>query len=68
MIRRMLQRMFGRVDTGWDAVHERARAHLANVTKVRDSREFSGDPVIEAEYLRAERLVRETGEHAGKAA
>jgi hypothetical protein len=58
---RWLRRVFGRSDRGWSAVNERAVAHLAHVLKVRESRTFRGDPVIEAEYQRAERIVRETG-------
>lgn len=64
MILDLLRRMFGRVDRGWDAVHDRAVAHLANVARIRESRTFRADPVIEREYQRAERIVRETGERA----
>ena len=58
-----LRRMLGRADGGWDAVNERARAHLATVTKLSRTRAFSGDPVMERELQRAERIVRES---AGK--
>ena len=66
---RWLRRMFNRtVDaSGWDAVHERARVLLENARQYRDTSTMKDDPVIEAEYRRAERLVRETGEKAGRA-
>lgn len=62
-----LRRMFGRADRGWDAVNERAWAHLANVSKLRESRALKGDPVIEREYQHAEEIVRQTSERAESA-
>lgn len=64
MILDWLRRVLGRADRGWEAVNERAIAHLANVTTILSSRTFRNDPVITAELRRAERIVRETGERA----
>jgi hypothetical protein len=57
-----LRAMLGRsqAPSRWPEIHASARQHLANVAKVRATREFSGDPVIEREYLKAERIVAET--------
>ena len=63
-IRDRLRHMIGKADQGWDTINERARAHLAYLAKLRESRAFRDDPVIAAEYKRTEQIVRDTARRA----
>lgn len=65
-VRRML-RGAERSRPGWDAIHESARQHLATLSKLRETRTMRGDPVIEEEYLKAERIFHETEQQAAQA-
>jgi hypothetical protein len=57
---RRIRHLLGKADNGWEVINDHARQHLSRIARVRSTRSFEGDPVIEAEYRKAERLVAES--------